>query len=334
MLHHSFLAPVISDFLRQHGIDEKADIHLAGMAGSRRAYYRMRQGKVSFIILVSPPDDQDFGRFLRITQFYRLMDFPVPRVYCIDDPSQQVVLEDLGDISLGDLIRTKPDETLEAYQKVMMTLLDLQTRCYQRQDESPDIHSRVFGIPELLWESNYFLTQYWEGHRGRKFTTPEKGKMDEVFLSLAQRVNLQPKSIMHRDFQSQNIMVQPFHIIRVIDFQGSRLGSIYYDLASLLLDPYVELDDTSLDALLRFHHEKSVAPPALPLFTQEFYQAGLQRIMQALGAYCFLSRVKGITAFEQHIAPGERRLKWLVERVDNPEVKDLFGTVLSWDVTI
>jgi hypothetical protein len=34
--------------------------------------------------------------------------------------------------------------------------------------------------------------------------------------------------------------------------------------------------------------------------------------MQALGAYCFLSRVKGITAFAQHIPAGERRLKWLL----------------------
>ncbi len=328
MLHHSFLAPVISDFLRLHGVDEKAEIHLAGMAGSRRAYYRMRQGKVNFIILVSPPDDQDFGRFLRITQFYRLVDFPVPRVYCIDDPSQQVVLEDLGDESLHDLHFGKPDESLDAYKQVLLTLNDLQTRCYLRQEESPDIHSRVFGIPELLWESNYFLTRYFEGYRGRKFTPAEKEKIDAVFLALAEDVNRHPKSIMHRDFQSQNIMVQPYHKIRVIDFQGSRLGSVFYDLASLLLDPYVELSDKVIDELLRFHYEKSGASQPQAEWTRAFYAAGFQRIMQALGAYCFLSQVKGIPAFERHIAPGEKRLKWLLGRIGRPDLEELFKTVL------
>jgi hypothetical protein len=34
--------------------------------------------------------------------------------------------------------------------------------------------------------------------------------------------------------------------------------------------------------------------------------------MQALGAYCFLSRVKGIAAFAEHIPAGEARLRWLI----------------------
>jgi hypothetical protein len=35
-------------------------------------------------------------------------------------------------------------------------------------------------------------------------------------------------------------------------------------------------------------------------------------VMQALGAYCFLSRVKKIHAFAEHIPAGEARLRWLI----------------------
>jgi hypothetical protein len=54
-------------------------------------------------------------------------------------------------------------------------------------------------------------------------------------------------------------------------------------------------------------------------FREAFLLAGLQRVMQALGAYCFLSRVKGITAFAQHIPAGERRLKWLLRQAGKRE---------------
>ena len=43
-------------------------------------------------------------------------------------------------------------------------------------------------------------------------------------------------------FQSRNIMIrndEPF----IIDFQSARIGPLQYDLASLLIDPYVNLSD-------------------------------------------------------------------------------------------
>jgi hypothetical protein len=40
---------------------------------------------------------------------------------------------------------------------------------------------------------------------------------------------------------------------------------------------------------------------------ENFLIASLQRLMQALGAYCFLSKKKGIKSFEQYIEPGARK---------------------------
>ena len=46
---------------------------------------------------------------------------------------------------------------------------------------------------------------------------------------------------------------------------------------------------------------------------ESFVHASLQRVMQALGAYCFLSKVKGIKKFEQYIEPGKKQLLALFE---------------------
>ncbi len=315
------LSPVLVEFLARYGMNASCVISLAGTAGSRRLYWRLQQGLRRFIVLQSPPDDADFGRFLRITQFYRLMRFPVPMVYCIDDAAHQVVLEDLGDKRLFDLVaderkksRTvgESEITLDAYRSAIDLLVDLQTRCHALHQECPDIRSRLFDKEQLLWETSYYRVQYLEGHRGLSLS--ETTALQALFAGLAHAVDAQPKAVMHRDYQSQNLMVAKEGALHVIDYQGSRLGSIYYDLASLLLDPYVGLGDVAIEELLRYYHAKSLHTLDFETMVASFYLAGMQRIMQALGAYCFLSRVKGLTAFAEHIVPGEARLRWLIER--------------------
>lgn len=322
-LRYEQLSPVLAKFLARYGFGPEAKLELAGSAGSRREYYRMSAGLRSFIILVSPPDDADFGRFLRITQFYRLMDFPVPMVYCIDDAAHQVALEDLGDRRLYDLVKSGAPR-LEPYRNVIHQLVELQTRCFQWHQECPDIRSRIFDEHDLLWETDYYRAQYLEGYRGIAFPEPERAALDAVFRELAQRVDQQPKSIMHRDFQSQNLMIQFDASVRVIDYQGSRLGSIYYDLASLLLDPYTLLPDSEIDELLRYYHAKALNPLPFEDMFRQFLLAAAQRIMQALGAYCFLSRVKGLPQFRTYIDPGEKRLAWILDRVGWPELAAVF----------
>jgi N-acetylmuramate 1-kinase len=324
-LKYREISPVLAKFLARYGFGPDCRITLAGTAGSRRVYFRLAEGLRTFIVLVSPSDDVDFGRFLRITQFYRLMDVHVPMVYCIDDAAHQVVLEDLGDRRLYDMVKEEEGKggngTLTAYRDVVNLLVDLQTRCFQRHQECPDIHSRLFDADDLLWETGYFTAQYLEGYRGIAYGPERKSALQAVFLELARRVDAQPKSIMHRDFQSQNIMVQSGGVMRVIDYQGSRLGSVYYDLASLILDPYVMLEDAAVDELLRYYHAKSLNPLPFEEMFRQFLLAASQRVMQAMGAYCFLSRVKGLPQFAAHIGPGEKRLRWIMDRVGWPELR-------------
>lgn len=313
-LSYDQLSPVIAKFLARYGFDRACAITLAGSAGSRRMYFRLVQGLRTFIVLVSPSDDADFGRFLRITQFFRLMNVPVPMVYCIDDAAHQVVLEDLGDKRLYDAIR-EGAPARESYEKVIRLLVDLQTRCFQLHQECPDIRSRHFDQDDLLWETGYYTAQYLQGHRGLSLSAEDKESLEETFRDLARQVDAQPKSIMHRDFQSQNLMLQSDGTVRVIDYQGARLGSIYYDLASLLLDPYVMLADADIEELLRYYHAKALNPLSFEDMFRQFLLAAAQRVMQALGAYGFLSRVKGLPQFRQYIEPGERRLSWVLERL-------------------
>jgi aminoglycoside/choline kinase family phosphotransferase len=114
-LNYRDISPVLAKFLARYGFGPDCDITLAGTAGSRRVYFRLTEGLRTFIVLVSPPDDADFGRFLRITQFYRLLDVHVPMVHCIDDAAHQVILEDLGDRRLYEAVKDKLYDTIIAH---------------------------------------------------------------------------------------------------------------------------------------------------------------------------------------------------------------------------
>jgi len=88
---------------------------------------------------------------------------------------------------------------------------------------------------------------------------------------------------------------------------------MFYDIASLLWDPYVSLP---LDLVKDFFEYWRFQYKGAKIYTKEdawesFVHASLQRVMQALGAYCFLSKVKGIQKFEQYIEPGKKQLRIL-----------------------
>jgi hypothetical protein len=59
----------------------------------------------------------------------------------------------------------------------------------------------------------------------------------------------------------------------LIDFQGMRFGSPFYDLGSLLCDPYVNLSDSERGELLSFYYGLSKSDLDLATFQNTFWEA-------------------------------------------------------------
>ena len=114
-----------------------------------------------------------------------------------------------------------------------------------------------------------------------------------------------PRVLVHRDFQSQNIILRDGQAY-LIDFQGMRPGLAEYDLASLLHDPYVRLTNSERAELLDFYRATAEVNDAE--FLEKVRLCAMQRLMQALGAYGFLGLVKGRKDFLQHIPKAVRSL--------------------------
>jgi aminoglycoside/choline kinase family phosphotransferase len=278
---------------------------LIGTGGSDRKYYRLNDHEKSAVLMVCSAEDPDFERHIAYTEFFRGYLLPVPEMFAVDCKQKQALFEDLGDLSLYSWLKCRrgPASIESMYRRVLDILVKLHSTVSINSSESPLLCSRVFDYEHLRWETSYFIERFVSGHIG--MTVKEGNTLKEEFQVLAKTVDSFPKAAVHRDFQSQNLMITKDEVPRVIDYQGARIGPPAYDLASVLWDPYYRLDDDMRERLICYYTEKMRADTVTDFDKDEFRYSlmlcRLQRHMQALGAYGFLSKMKGKKYFLRHI---------------------------------
>ena len=303
----------IRDYLGSHGYGADFSVESIAGAGSGRRYYRISSGERTSVLQVSAELNEDFKKFVENSQVFKGAGLPVPKLYCVDEEKVQILQEDLGSRRLLDDVspdRPQSGSVRILYPEVIEALIRWQNASQSLFSTHTDIWLRRFDFAALKWETDYFTENYLKGHCG---ITEIPDYVRNFYSLLAVSVDAQTKVLMHRDFQSQNIMVKDSSEVAFVDYQGARRGSMFYDIASLLWDPYVSLP---LDLVKDFFEYWRFQYKGAKIYTREdawesFVHASLQRLMQAMGAFCFLSKVKGIQKFEQYIEPGKKQLRTL-----------------------
>lgn len=311
------ISPNILDILESKNFTGDAVWTLAGSAGSFRKYYRVSQNGKTAILQTNLTADDDFRHFVSYGKSFSAFGFPTPEIWAVDEVFAQVLMQDMGENTLLSLV-VKDDAPIVGnirilYPATIEALLKWERESPKFFLSRPDIAARRFDYAALRWETDYFAKNYLQGKKGIS-ELPEA--VGNFFATLACMVDTHPKVLMHRDFQSQNVMVRADSEIGFVDFQGARRGSMFYDIASLLWDPYVSLSEELVTDF--FDEWYRGYPLCSQSFSHEeawtlFLQASLQRLMQALGAYCFLSAEKRIPGFEKFIGPGKKRLARVLE---------------------
>ncbi len=290
----------IKGYLGSHGYADDFSVESIAGAGSGRRYYRISSGERSSVLQVSAEVNDDFKKFVEYSQVFKAEGLPVPKLFSVDEDSAQILQEDLGNRRLLDDV--SPDKPQSGsvrilYPEVIEALIHWQNASQSLFSSHTDLWLRRFDFAALKWETDYFTDNYLKAHCG----------IDDIPDYVRNFYSL----LAVRDFQSQNIMIRPNSEIVFVDYQGARRGSMFYDIASLLWDPYVGLP---LDMVKDFFEYWRFQYKGAKIYTKEdawesFIHASLQRVMQALGAYCFLSKTKGIQKFEQYIEPGKKQLR-------------------------
>ncbi len=319
--------PMVRDFIKTR--PHETVVRLIGSGGSDRIYYRIRADNRSAILMKCTDADPDYQRHLLFTSFFRKYAVPVPALIASDPGNQLALFEDVGDTTLCAWLQcTKhPDIVEQIYKTILDVLVVMHTRVTERSGECPGLHTRLFDHEHCRWETAYFIEQFVKGVKG--LTPKNESRLDGECTHLAQTVDAFAKSVLHRDFQSQNIMITRKDDIRILDYQGARMGPPAYDIVSLLWDPYYCLKDDMRMRLIDYYLKemKNALDDRFDqyTFTQSLLPCRLQRHMQALGAYGFLSRIKGKNYFMNYVP---RALVYLLDEITSvkkiyPELYEL-----------
>ena len=295
-------------------IREASREHLKG-DGSDRQWYRLKMGQKSMILVdhgIKKSDRVDEAdAFLNIGRHLFSRSLPVPQIYEGDSFAGYVFLEDLGNLELQRAVQQTDhfEKVIGLYQSVIHLLTKFSASGVEQFDSAWSYQTSRYSKTLILEkECRYFVDAFLNTYLDLKIKYADFKKEFEFLAENALKHAVQ--GLMHRDFQSRNIMIKNDQIY-FIDFQGARMGPIQYDLASLLIDPYVDLPQDIQAQLLAYAVTKLQGQINLNAdnFKRCYRYCCLTRNLQILGAFGHLTRVKGKAHFEKYIPAAVRTLR-------------------------
>lgn len=281
--------------------------------GSDRKFYRIRLGGDSMIFIKYSNHKEENRHYVAIARFLASAGVPVPEVYLHDEEESLIWMQDLGEVDLWSHRNAPWPERRTLYQSTLDAVFSMHLNATAADGVGELELQRVFDAGLYLWEQGYFF----EHCLGNFFKTDPAEVAELASLAplhdAAEWLASLPRVLVHRDFQSQNVMIRGGSAW-LIDFQGMRFGLAQYDLASLLHDPYVPLRDGERAELLDYY--KSLCGGVSRDFDKIFRWCAAQRLMQALGAYGFLGLQKGRSEFLTHVPVALRSLRKVVSGLE------------------
>jgi len=310
--HQALLILTCQKFPKLTGLHCEFEPILKG--GSDRHYYRLSwpgSGQQPMILMVYTHARRDNPKFAPATRRLTALGVHVPTIFQHDEDRLCIWLQDLG----RDDLHAHRDESWEKLRLRYQATLQEAAKIHAIQESNLNAKDRAeleppFDDSLYLWEQDYFLDHFVRSHLRREFPDENSGPMEQSLAELRRRLTSLPRCLVHRDFQSQNVLLHEDKAW-LVDYQGLRLGLAEYDLASLLYDPYVNLTRSQREELLQYYADLRHLPFAR--LRETFPLCAAQRLMQALGAYGNLSRNLGKPQFLQHIPAAVERLRGVCE---------------------
>ncbi|MEA3405672.1 MAG: phosphotransferase [Pseudomonadota bacterium] len=282
----------------------------------------------SYIIMDAPPEQENCEPFIAVSNQLVKMGLQVPEVLEQNLEQGFLLLSDLGSTTfLSVLENTTESEADRLYQDALKALVTLQLKGQEAAKELPAYNADLLNIEMDLF-SDWLL--------GRHLETPlsalEQQDWQQLKRTLIDSALAQPKTYVHRDYHSRNLMLTEQDNPGILDFQDAVYGPLTYDAVSLLRDCYIawpaeQVREWQRRYFLQLAEKGLVAKNDWNGFVRAMDLMGIQRHLKASGIFARLFHRDGKDGYLNDIP---LTLKYIVEVGSNyPEMSWLVNLLES-----
>ena len=282
-----------------------ADFQVLQQSGSSRVNFIGKSHYQDFIITYNE-NIRENEAFLYLSEEFSSLKLNTPKILAVNEEKTLYVQEFLGKNTLSEIISAERHservkllvkQTLEKLfilqQKTEGKIDFCRTFEYEAYDNLPITH-------DLYYFKNFMVDVLELPYH--------KSSLLKEFETLTAKIeNLSPKTIMLRDFQSRNILVNEENEVFFIDYQSAMLGPTVYDVVSFLFQAKANFPAEWKTEMLDFYFNlwDSETQPALK---EALPYCRLIRFLQVLGAYGFRGLIQRKTHFLSSIGQGIKNL--------------------------
>lgn len=271
---------------------------LSTSSASARRYYRITSTsetsrEQSTAILAQGSNLDENKAFIHLTGLFKHSGVQVPDIIEVSTANGSYILEDLGDTVLYDLI--KRDGWTTGNRRLMEQAIDelVKLQLVSGVDRQVLFPVAAMDSRSIMWDLNYFKYCFVKGCE----IEFDEVQLQDEFESLASRIEEIPHQVLiHRDFQSRNIMVHNDRVY-LIDYQGARYAPGLYDMVSLLWQTRIACPDDVRRHMLEYYKARSG-------YCYSQAQTDIiivLRMLQVLGAYGYRGLFQGRENFTSQI---------------------------------
>jgi aminoglycoside/choline kinase family phosphotransferase len=276
---------------------------------STREFFRIKlTDRTQIACIYAENFDQNLPQ-IDVTNLFLKCDLPVAQIIDVDFENGIVIHEDFGDSILRDYLENNSQEKGELLlNKAMFLIAQIQASTEQAFALNSISSKLKFDKEKLLWELNFFLTHYF-GSLLKKPLNPNRSREINIdFEELSRELEERATVLTHRDFHSANLMLGQNNDLKIIDHQDARIGSVAYDLVSLLLDRITIIPDENWlkeKKLFFLSRRKSLCSAEITYsdFNYEFDLITVQRCLKAIGTFSNQAGNFGKPHFIKYIDP-------------------------------
>ena len=319
-----------------------ADFQVLQQSGSSRINFIGKSYNQDFIITYNE-NIRENEAFLYLSKEFSALKLNTPKILAINEEKTLYVQEFLGKNTLSEIISAEgySERVKSLVKQTLEKLFILQQKTEGKIDFRRTFEYEAYDnlpITHDLYYFKNFMVDVLE-------LPYHKSSLLKEFQTLTAKIeNLSPKTIILRDFQSRNILVNEENEVFFIDYQSAMLGPAVYDVVSFLFQAKANFPAEWKTEMLDFYFSlwDRETQPALK---EALPYCQLIRFLQVLGAYGFRGLIQRKAHFLSSIGQGIKNLtdfsaNWkenttfpelysVIEKLNEPDTQKKINALIS-----